>query len=174
MATVAAVRARLREFVRQRGKSYRQLADYLNAARCAKWSHVKLRRFEGDGQTLSPAELEQLDRAFDDPHAARKHDRRLRHPEHLDAARAIVDACDPWIAYAAAAAQYADARDWMTAAEDARAWRTVERRYREWGTRDVDGRQTDRDARLTLNEASTASTPRTLLPARTPSACQRG
>ena len=152
MATEAATRARLRAFgTRQRG-SYRQLAKRLHAATGGgRWSHVLLRRFERGTARLSVAELRHLEVALTDPPTDRKRDRRL--DDRLDESRAVVEARDPWLGLARAAAEYAETRAGMETDENRRAWRVQERRYREWGRRDADGRMTNPDALLTLDQA---------------------
>jgi len=138
--------------VAARGTSYRELAEFLRAATGdARWSHVKLRRFEQGEQRLAAAELAQLDRALDTPPVGWKRDRRLE--KGLDDAREIVNARDPWVHHSREAALYVEARDGMTSAERKQAWRTVDQRYRECGQRDADGRPTDPDHLLTLDQA---------------------
>jgi len=150
MASEAAVRARLRAFSRRRGTSRRELARALHATDGRSWSHVKLRRF-AKGAPLSVDELTQLDRALKNPPTGRKRDRRLE--DGHDRAQSIVNARDPWLHYARAATAHIEARDGMRRAECEREWRTVGRRYQECGKRDADGRPTDPNHLLTLNQA---------------------
>jgi hypothetical protein len=135
-----------------RATSYRQLAEFLKATTGdPRWSHQKLRRFERAPKSLSAAELVQLVRMLDAPPVGRKLDRRLE--DDLDCAREVVNARDPWMHYHREAARYVEERDGMTSAARRRAWRSVDRRYQECGDRNADGRPTDPDYQLTLNQA---------------------